>query len=352
MDTRVAVFSETNYELASRSLVDYVVEAAGRVSDETPVVLRGEDISEQWSALLAETKASRILFLEESRPFLQAGTLKAFCEEGDGARFLKDDEDSVAAAVIDKGALGEFKIDPPSFDGVIGSMRQSGEIESTSCDSQEAAAIGNSVELARAEAAMQAQLRQRALEAGACLQNPDSVIFSFDTVLESGAIVEPNVVFAPGVQVAQGARICAFSYLEGANVGALAIVGPYARVRPNTNIGERVYIGNFVEVKQSKIDEDSKIPHLSYIGDANIGKRVNLGAGTITCNFDGVQKHETDIKDDAFVGSNTSLIAPLYIGKRAIVGAGSTITDDVGDFTLSVARAYQSNHRRRKTEDS
>ena len=215
-------------------------------------------------------------------------------------------------------------------------------------DSQEAFAVETPTQLAQAEAVMQKRLRERALQAGACLQDPDSVIFSFDTLLESGVIVEPNVVFAPGVRVAQGARIRAFSHLEGANIESFATIGPYARVRPGTSIGARARIGNFVEVKQANIEEEAKVNHLSYVGDANVGKRANVGAGTITCNFDGKEKHKTNIGDDAFIGSNTSLVAPVRVGKGATIGAGSTITDDVADETLAIARARQSNLPRKK----
>ncbi|MCY4033392.1 MAG: DapH/DapD/GlmU-related protein [Hyphomicrobiales bacterium] len=346
MSVAAAIFRNANYELASRPVSDYILETASRVTDELPVVLEDVCALTQWRAFLGASKASHILLLEASRPFLQVETLKAFLsadKKEQAFSVLISGEDFHAAALIDKNILYKAETDSVSFKGLIElAIRETGSVDGRECDSQEAFAIETSAQLAQAEAMMQKRLRERALQAGACLQDPDSVTFSFDTVLEPGVIVEPNVVFAPGVRVAQGARIRAFSYLEGANIEAFAIIGPYARVRPGTNIGARARIGNFVEVKQANIEEDAKVNHLSYVGDANVGKRANIGAGTITCNFDGKEKHKTNIGDDAFIGSNTSLVAPVRVGKGATVGAGSTITDDVGDETLAIARARQS----------
>ncbi|MCY4052942.1 MAG: DapH/DapD/GlmU-related protein [Hyphomicrobiales bacterium] len=347
-----AIFCNANYELASRPVLDYILETASRIADESPVVLQEADASTQWRAFLNESKASHILFLETNRPFLRAETLKVLlsaCQEKQPVLLLKNGEDSPVAALIDKETLDKTKTDSVSFKWLIQSvMQESGDVNLRECDSQEGFAVETPVQLAQAEAVMQKRLRERALQAGACLQDPDSVFFSFDTVLESGVIVEPNVVFAPGVRVAQGARIRAFSHLEGANVETFATVGPYARLRPGANIGARARIGNFVEIKQANVEESAKINHLSYVGDANVGKEANIGAGTITCNFDGKEKHKTNIGDGAFIGSNTSLVAPVRVGKGATVGAGSTITDDVDDETLAIARARQSNRPRKK----
>jgi bifunctional UDP-N-acetylglucosamine pyrophosphorylase/glucosamine-1-phosphate N-acetyltransferase len=173
------------------------------------------------------------------------------------------------------------------------------------------------------------------------MQAPETVFFSADTTLSEGVLIEPNVVFGPGVSVKTGSRIRAFSHLEGATVGEHSVIGPYARLRPGATLDEHVHIGNFVEVKNSHIHERSKANHLSYIGDAEIGENSNIGAGTITCNYDGFTKHSTTIGAGVFVGSNTALVAPVTIGDRAIIGAGSTINQDVEADALALARQAQ-----------
>jgi bifunctional UDP-N-acetylglucosamine pyrophosphorylase/glucosamine-1-phosphate N-acetyltransferase len=196
-------------------------------------------------------------------------------------------------------------------------------------------------ELARAEAAMQARLREAALNAGVGMRDPSTVYLSWDTVLEPDAQLEPFVVFGPGVVVRTGAQIRAFSCLEGAEIGKNAVVGPYARLRPGAVIGEEAHIGNFVEVKNSEIGKGTKANHLSYLGDAKVGAGANIGAGTITCNYDGFDKHRTEIGAGAFIGSNSALVAPVRVGDGAYVGAGSTIAQDVSADALAVVRAEQ-----------
>ena len=196
-------------------------------------------------------------------------------------------------------------------------------------------------ELAEAEAAMQQRLRARALDTGAGMLAPDTVYLSHDTVLEPDCRIGPYVVFGAEVIVRSAAEIKAFSHLEGAEVRAGAIVGPYARLRPGTVIGEDAQIGNFVEVKKSKIGKGSKANHLAYLGDAEVGAGANIGAGTITCNYDGFDKHETRIGDGAFIGCDTALVAPVRIGEGAYVGAGSVVTKDVAANALAVTRAEQ-----------
>ena len=170
---------------------------------------------------------------------------------------------------------------------------------------------------------------------------PETVMFAFDTVLEPGVLVEPYVVFAPGVVVRSGAVIRAFSHLEGAEVRAGAIVGPYARLRPGAQIGVGAHIGNFVEIKQASVGEGAKVNHLSYIGDGSIGARTNVGAGTIFCNYDGFHKFQTHIGADAFIGSNTALVAPVRVGAGAMTGSGSVITHDVPADALALGRGRQ-----------
>jgi bifunctional UDP-N-acetylglucosamine pyrophosphorylase / glucosamine-1-phosphate N-acetyltransferase len=206
---------------------------------------------------------------------------------------------------------------------------------------KELVGINSRAELAEAEALMQTRLRRAALEAGATLVAPETVFLCADTRLGQDVTVEPNVVFGPGVTVGRGARIRAFSHLEGAEIGDDCIVGPYARLRPGAVLEAAVHIGNFVEVKAAHLGRGAKANHLSYLGDSEIGAAANIGAGTITCNYDGVDKHKTVIGDGAFIGSNTALVAPITIGDRAIIAAGSVVTRDVPDDALTLARGRQ-----------
>ena len=201
--------------------------------------------------------------------------------------------------------------------------------------------INSRADLAVAEAMVQTECRARAMAAGATLIDPSTVWFSHDTRLGCDVVVHPNVVFGPGVRVDDGAEIKSFSHLEGAHVSAGAMVGPFARLRPGAEIGPEARVGNFVEVKNASLGPGAKAPHLTYLGDADIGAKANIGAGTITCNYDGFMKHRTEIGAGANIGSNTSLVAPVRIGAGAIIGAGSTITRDVADEALALTRAEQ-----------
>ncbi len=208
-------------------------------------------------------------------------------------------------------------------------------------DPGEVAGINSRAELAEAESRWQQRRRARAMDEGASLLAPETVWFSWDTQLGRDVTVEPNVVFGPGVKVADGVRIRAFCHIEGARLATGSEVGPYARLRPGTVLEENVKIGNFVEVKQAVLGKGAKASHLSYIGDAEVGAGANIGAGTITCNYDGYFKHKTVIGARAFIGSNSSLIAPVKIGADAIVGAGSAVSRDVADGELRLVRAEQ-----------
>jgi len=210
-------------------------------------------------------------------------------------------------------------------------------------DADEFMGVNSRADLAAAEAAFQARMRADAMARGVTLTAPETVFFSFDTAIEADVVVEPNVVFGPGVAIEGGAAIRSFSHLEGARVRAGAQVGPYARLRPGAEIGAGARIGNFVEVKKARFGEGAKANHLAYVGDAEIGAGANLGAGTITCNYDGFGKHRTEIGDGAFVGSNSALVAPVSIGPGAYVGSGSVITRDVPGDALAVARGRQEN---------
>ncbi|WP_419799954.1 bifunctional UDP-N-acetylglucosamine diphosphorylase/glucosamine-1-phosphate N-acetyltransferase GlmU [Terasakiella sp.] len=203
--------------------------------------------------------------------------------------------------------------------------------------------VNSRVELARAEAITQDRLRHQAMVNGATLLDPASTYFSFDTCLGRDVVVEPNVFFGPGVNVGDNVTIKAFSHLEDTQVGNGVVMGPYARLRPGTDLHDDVKVGNFVEIKKAVIEKGAKVNHLSYIGDARVGAQANIGAGTITCNYDGFFKYHTDIGAGAFIGSNTALVAPVKIGDNANVGAGSTISKDVEAGDLALTRAPQKN---------
>jgi bifunctional UDP-N-acetylglucosamine pyrophosphorylase/glucosamine-1-phosphate N-acetyltransferase len=199
--------------------------------------------------------------------------------------------------------------------------------------------INTKGQLAETEAALQERLRTAALEAGVTLVAPETVFLAADTKFGRDVTIEPYVVIGPEVTIEDGATIRSFSHLEGARVGKGARVGPYARLRPGAELGADVHIGNFVEVKASTIEAGAKANHLAYIGDSRVGERANIGAGTITCNYDGAAKHRTDIGKDAFIGSNTALVAPVKIGDGAYIGSGSVISADVPADALALERA-------------
>ena len=203
--------------------------------------------------------------------------------------------------------------------------------------------VNSRAELAAAEATVQGWLRLAAMEGGATLTAPETVFLSADTRLAPDVSVGPNVIFGPGVTVAEGAQIRAFSHLEGCTVGPGAIIGPFARLRPGTVVGAHAHVGNFVELKAAMLGDGAKANHLSYVGDAEIGPRTNIGAGTITVNYDGYGKHRTVVGAGAFIGSNSSLVAPVRIGDGAFVVAGSTVTDDVPGDAMAFGRARQTN---------
>jgi bifunctional UDP-N-acetylglucosamine pyrophosphorylase/glucosamine-1-phosphate N-acetyltransferase len=201
--------------------------------------------------------------------------------------------------------------------------------------------VNSRSELAQAEAAVQARLRAAAMAHGAMLIAPETIFLSHDTVIGSDVLIEPNVIIGPGVVIEDRATIRGFCHIDGARIGADAIVGPFARLRPGARIAPGAHVGNFVEIKQAEIGEGAKVNHLTYIGDASVGPHANIGAGTITCNYDGFGKHRTEIGANAFIGSNTSLVAPLKVGDGAYVGSGSVITKDVAPDALALTRSPQ-----------
>jgi bifunctional UDP-N-acetylglucosamine pyrophosphorylase/glucosamine-1-phosphate N-acetyltransferase len=206
---------------------------------------------------------------------------------------------------------------------------------------EEVMGINDRVQLAKAEAVMQKRLREQAMRNGATLAAPETVFLSADTEIGRDVVIEPHVVVGPGVVIEDGAIIHSFSHLEGARVGKGVSVGPFARLRPGANLQEGSRIGNFVEIKAAEIGRGAKVNHLAYIGDATVGAASNIGAGTITCNYDGYSKHRTEIGDNAFVGTNSSLVAPVKIGAGAYIGSGSVITQDVAPDALALGRGRQ-----------
>ncbi|MDC0736978.1 bifunctional UDP-N-acetylglucosamine diphosphorylase/glucosamine-1-phosphate N-acetyltransferase GlmU [Cognatishimia sp. SS12] len=240
-------------------------------------------------------------------------------------------------AINDENASGEYYLTD-----IVKVARDAGHSATAiACDGSETMGVNSRAHLAEAEAAFQARARAELMLDGVTLVDPASVWLSHDTVIGRDSVIEPNVFFGPEVTVESGVRIRAFSHLEGAHVSRGGIVGPYARLRPGTELAEDVKIGNFVETKNAIIDTGAKVNHLSYVGDAEVGEYANIGAGTITCNYDGVMKHKTTIGRNAFIGSNTMLVAPVRVGDEAMTGSGSVITKDVEDGALALARAQQ-----------
>jgi len=234
-------------------------------------------------------------------------------------------------------AKGEFYL----TDAVALAHGDGFEVRMIRADGAEVLGVNSRGELAQVEAALQQRLRAAVMANGATLISPDSVTLSHDTVVGRDVLIEPNVVIGPGVVIDDGATIRGFCHIEGASIGSGAVVGPFARLRPGARIAPGAHVGNFVEIKQAEIGEGAKVNHLTYIGDASIGAGANIGAGTITCNYDGFAKHRTEVGAGAFVGSNTSLIAPVKIGAGAYIGSGSVISKDVAPDALALSRAPQ-----------
>lgn len=241
------------------------------------------------------------------------------------------------ARVTNDNAKGEYYLTD-----LVGLARKEGDAcAAVTCDEEDLLGCDSRADLAEAEAIYQKRRRIDVLNSGVTMIAPDSVYFSHDTVIEPDVLIEPNVVFGPGVHISSGTRIRAFSHIEGAHVGPNNEIGPYARLRPGAILERDVKIGNFVEVKKTTLGAGSKANHLAYLGDGVVGAGVNIGAGTIFCNYDGYLKHQTTIGDGAFIGSNSSLVAPIDIGQGAIVGSGSVITHNVAADALAVGRAKQ-----------
>jgi bifunctional UDP-N-acetylglucosamine pyrophosphorylase/glucosamine-1-phosphate N-acetyltransferase len=240
-------------------------------------------------------------------------------------------------AVTNDNSKGEFYL----TDIVAIARAEGANVAAVEAPFSECMGVNSRAELAAAEAAAQAALRTAALEAGAIMQAPETIFFSADTEIGEDVTIAPYVVFGPRVTVQAGAVIKSFSHLEGCFIREHAVIGPYARLRPGADIGAAAHVGNFVEIKAATLGPGAKANHLSYLGDAEIGAGANIGAGTITCNYDGKTKHKTKIGKAAFIGSNSALVAPVQIGDAATVAAGSVITDDVPAHAIAIARGRQ-----------
>ncbi len=282
------------------------------------------------------TANGRLLAIREDKDATAAERKITLCNGGLMA--LRGD---VALAILERigndNAKGEFYL----TDAVAVARDMGLEAVALETPEEEVRGINTQAQLAEAEAMLQARLRTAALEAGVTMVAPETVHLAADTKLGRDVVIEPYVVFGPGVVVEDGARIRSFSHLEGARVGQGASVGPFARLRPGARLGAKVRIGNFVEVKEAEIEAGAAANHLTYIGDARVGEGANVGAGTITCNYDGFDKHRTDIGARAFIGSNSALVAPVKIGDGAYVASGSVITRDVPADALALGRGRQ-----------
>jgi len=241
--------------------------------------------------------------------------------------------------VENKNASGEYYL----TDLVELARAEGLSVTAVSCDEAETLGVNSRADLAAAEAVFQARARTDLLDMGVTMMAPETVFLAFDTVIGRDTVIEPNVVFGPDVTVESGALIRAFSHLEGCHVSRGAKVGPYARLRPGAELAENTHIGNFVEIKNAEIAAGAKVNHLSYIGDASVGEATNIGAGTITCNYDGFMKHRTEIGPRAFIGSNTLLVAPVTVGRDAMTASGTVVTQNVEAEALALSRVPQTN---------
>ena len=331
---------------------------------DTPLI-RPETLARARASLIAGTDICVIGFRPENpsgygRLLERDGELMAIREDKDASEAEKAIDfcnagvmalaGEKALAILDQigndNAKGEYYL----TDAVEIARREGLKVRAIEAEAFEVAGVNNRAELSAVEATWQSLRRRHAMiEEGVTLIDPASVTFSHDTVLGRDVLVEPHVVFGPGVTIGEGAIIHAFSHIVGAQISPDVSVGPFARLREGTELDAGSKVGNFCEVKNARLGEDAKLNHLSYIGDAEIGARTNVGVGTITCNYDGALKHRTVIGADAFIGSDTALVAPVSVGDGAYVGTGSVITEDVPSGALAIARERQVNKEGRGT---
>ncbi|MEO0702387.1 MAG: bifunctional UDP-N-acetylglucosamine diphosphorylase/glucosamine-1-phosphate N-acetyltransferase GlmU [Pseudomonadota bacterium] len=307
-------------------------------ADGADVVILGFDAADpaRYGRLVMD--GDRLDRIVEWKDATEAERAITFCNSGvvlASAETLFD----LVAAVGNDNAAGEYYL----TDIVAIANARGLKATAVACPEAETLGINSRADLASAEAVFQSHKRAEMLEAGVTLTAPQTVYFAHDTTIARDVVIEPHVIFGPGVTIETGATIRAFSHLEGAHVGHGAIVGPYARLRPGAELANDTRVGNFVEIKNATLSDGAKVNHLSYIGDASVGAATNIGAGTITCNYDGVFKHRTEIGERAFIGSDTMLVAPVKVGDEAMTASGSTITQDVPDGALALGRARQEN---------
>jgi len=282
------------------------------------------------------TEGDQLLAIREFKDATEAERSITLCNSGvvcAEARLLF----SLISEVKNDNAAGEYYLTD-----IVELARQRGlSAGVVLCDEAETLGVNTRHQLAEAEAAFQARARAQALENGVTLTAPETVFFALDTWIGRDAIIGPNVLFGPGVTIESGAEIKGFCHLEGCHISRGATVGPFARLRPGAELAEDVHVGNFVEIKNAILDEGVKVGHLTYLGDAHVGEFTNIGAGTVTCNYDGVMKHRTTIGKRAFIGSDTMLVAPVTVGDGALTASGSVITEDVPADAIAIGRARQ-----------
>jgi bifunctional UDP-N-acetylglucosamine pyrophosphorylase/glucosamine-1-phosphate N-acetyltransferase len=315
---------------------DALLQARAELAKGAAVVVVGFRTDEPagYGRLIEENGA--LVAIREEKDCSEAEKKIGFCNGGLMA-IAGEHALALLDAVENANAKGEFYL--PDIVGIA--RRQGLQVVAIEASFENALGINNRAELAEAEAIWQRRRRRAMMLAGVTLIAPETVFFSHDTEVGAETIVEPSVFFGPGVKVAAGAKIHAFSHLEGATVGEGCDVGPFARLRPGADLREKAKVGNFCEVKKAIIEPGAKVNHLTYIGDARVGAGANIGAGTITCNYDGYSKFFTDIGEGAFIGSNSSLVAPISIGAGSYIASGSVITENVPDDALAFGRARQ-----------
>lgn len=302
------------------------------------VCILGFDFDEEnkyGKLIVKNNKLERIVEFKDASEKERKITL---CNSGvmaiDGAKI-----ENLLNKIDNKNASGEYYL----TDIIAIAKKQKLNCGFIETNKKEVIGVNSRLELSHVEKIKQKEIRKCLMEEGVTMLNPKSVYFSFDTKIANDVIIHPNVVFGSGVEIESGVEIKSFSHIEGAKIKSGAIVGPFARIRPETVIESNAKIGNFVEIKKSTIKSGAKINHLSYIGDAEIGNEANIGAGTITCNYDGYKKYKTKIGNKVFVGSNTALVAPVEVGSGAVIGAGSVITKNIDQNDLAVSRSKQEN---------
>ena len=357
-------FPETTFAIQDQPLgTGHAVKAGFDTldTDENILILYGDTpllTKETIDKLLASNADCTLLAMEPSNPegygrIIQdiQGNILRIVEHNDATLQEKDIHLCFGGCMIIKGELLKtFLLKIGNHNGkkeyylvtLVELLSKAGhKVEYILADEEELMGVNDRTQLAHAEKVFQKRMRKKALEEGVTLQDPDSTYFAYDTILERDVILEPNVYFGKGVYVQKGAWIRSFSHIEGGSIGQGCIIGPFARIRPSTILENKARIGNFVEVKNVHLKSGAKVNHLSYLGDAHVGSKTNIGAGTITCNYDGFDKHKTIIGDDVFIGSNTSLVAPVVIEDMSMIGAGSVITKNVSKGAIAIERSPQ-----------